>query len=92
MEMTHELCDARTESILREQEHTRERLDKHSETIDQLRELGVKLTAVTAQLSQLSQAHEARLTALEKRPGRWLDKVLSAIISAVVAAVITYII
>ena len=74
------LCDERHERI-------ETRLTKHGQQIDSLEKCTIKLTEMVDRYDQLAQRQEARITALEKKPGLLLEHVIAYVASAVLGAV-----
>ena len=79
--VTRERCDLMTE-------RTERRLEKHGETIDELKTCTVKLTEMLAVHNEKLSDYGARLITLESRPGRLLDRVGTALISALATAAV----
>lgn len=83
---TKELCDERSEHFKEQLALGKERMDKHSETLDRLDKLITEMATISKNHDETLRLHEKRLQGLEKRPGTLWDKVISGIISAAVAA------
>lgn len=62
------------------------RLDDVEKLMHQLSECNTKLTAILEAQTKDIEDHEARLAAIEKKPGTYWDKVVAAIIGAAVSA------
>ena len=81
------LCEERHERI-------ETRLSKHGEQIDSLEKCTIKLTERVDRYDQLAQHQEARIAALERKPGLLLEHVLgyaaSAVLGALASALIGY--
>ena len=73
------LCDERHERI-------EARLSKHGEQIDSLEKCTIKLTEMVDRYDQLAQRQEARIAALESKPGLLLEHVIGYAASAVLGA------
>ena len=80
-EFSKELCDERASN-------TKERLDKHSLTIDELKVCSIKLTEMLEIHNEKITDHENRLDNLENRPRDIVRGIVDGIISALVAAFI----
>ena len=62
------------------------RLDDVEKLMHQLSECNTKLTAILETQIKDIEDHEARLAAIEKKPGTYWDKVVAAIIGAAASA------
>ena len=80
--VSRELCDVMTERM-------EERLAKHSETLDDLKECTVKLTQILEVHNEKLSDYGERLIHLERRPTRWAERVGTALISALAAALVS---
>lgn len=83
----HVLCKERHERI-------EARLTKHGEQIDSLEKCTIKLTEMVDRYDQLAQRQEARIVALERKPGILLEHIVgyaaSAALGALSSALIGY--
>ena len=75
-----ELCKERHERI-------ETRLGKHGEQISSLEKCTIKLTEMMDRYDQLAQRQELRISALERKPGMWVEHVLGYAASAVLGAI-----
>ncbi len=73
------LCDERHERI-------ENRLGKHGEQIDSLEKCTIKLTEMVDRYDRLAQNQEARILALESKPGLLLEHIIGYVASAVLGA------
>ena len=62
------------------------RLDDVEKLMHQLSECNTKLTAILETQAKDFEDHEARLAAIERKPGTYWDKVVAAIIGAAASA------
>ena len=74
--------------VLCEERHERieTRLGKHGEQIDSLEKCTIKLTEMVDRYDQLAQRQEARIAALERKPGLVLERALGYALSVVLGA------
>lgn len=74
--------------VLCEERHDRieARLGKHGEQIDSLEKCTIKLTEMVDRYDQLAQRQEARILALESKPGLMLEHIVGYVASAVLGA------
>lgn len=75
-----ELCRERHERI-------ETRLGKHGDQIDSLEKCTIKLTEMVDRYDRMAQKQEARISALERKPGLLLEHVLGYAASAVLGAI-----
>lgn len=73
------LCDERHERI-------ESRLGKHGEQIDSLEKCTIKLTEMVDRYDRLAQNQEARILALESKPGLLFEHIVGYVASAVLGA------
>ncbi len=73
------LCEERHERI-------EARLGKHGEQIDSLEKCTIKLTEMVDRYDQLAQQTDARVTALERKPGMVLERAIGYALSVVLGA------
>jgi hypothetical protein len=64
-------------------------LQRHEEAINEIRDLTVEISTLVKQNNENLKNHENRITALEKKPSVWFDRIVSGITAAVVAAVVS---
>ena len=73
------LCDERHDRI-------EARLTKHGEQIDSLEKCTIKLTEMVDRYDRLAQGQEARIAALERKPGLVLERAIGYALSVVLGA------
>lgn len=73
------LCDERHDRI-------EARLTKHGEQIDSLEKCAIKLTEMVDRYDLLVSSQEARIRALERKPGLFFESVIGYVASAVLGA------
>ena len=86
-----DVCNERYRHFERELDNGKERMDKHSETLDRLDRLITEMATLNRTSSETLQKHEERIGSLENRPGALWDKVISGVIAAAVAAFMAYV-
>ena len=74
--------------VLCEERHERIelRLGKHGEQIDSLEKCTIKLTEMVDRYDKLAQGQEARIAALERKPGLLLERAIGYALSVVLGA------
>ena len=87
--VTEEFCREHGRLIDERFRRDKEELVRHEEELNEIRSLTLEMSALVKQNNESMKNHENRITALEKKPSVWFDRIVAGIISAVIAAVVT---
>ncbi len=77
-----EVCDARMNVHDERFRRDKERLEKHDANLEKLNEVSIQLNQMITLHTDGLQEHGKRLSALEHRPGKLMDKMTGALITA----------
>ena len=86
--VTEEFCREHGRLIDERLRRDKEELVRHEEELNEIRSLTLEMSALVKQNNESMKNHENRITALEKKPSVWFDRIVAGIISAVIAAVV----
>lgn len=86
--VTEEFCREHGRLIDERFRRDKEELVRHEEELNEIRSLTLEMSALVKQNNESMKNHENRITALEKKPSVWFDRIVAGIISAVIAAVV----
>ena len=89
--MSKELCESTKKNCDERFGRDKERIESLEEMQKQFLTLQGQLTEILKNQTEQLKDHGGRLVELEKKPGQWLDRIISAALSAVIAfAVATF--
>lgn len=96
--VTEQLCEARRKTDDERFGRDKSRIEKAEKRIDDMEKLlhevsecNAKLTILVENQGKTSDDHEKRITEIEKKPGKYWDKVIAGVIGAIVTAVMALI-
>ncbi len=78
-------CQIDDERFMRD----KERLDKLEAKMETVADLSIRIGLLIEKSDKRAEDHECRISAIESRPAKWFDYIISAGIGAMIAAVIS---
>ena len=79
--VSRDLCEVMTERM-------ETRLNKHGETLDELKTCAVRLTEIAEAHNEKLSDYGRRLGILERNPARFLERAVTALLTALAAALV----
>lgn len=90
--VTRDQFDGRCQVVDERFGRDKERLDAQEKAMQQIRDLTVQMGEILKKYDSSIEAHEKRITTLEKQPADQYGKIKAAFISAVVSGGVVYVI